>query len=111
MVIHVVPALVSSQRPPVLLVHGAANSSGVWRFWQEALAELGWSSHAVDLRGHGRSSGSIDGATMSDYADDIAVAAARLSETPVVMGWSMGGLVAIMVAANGHARGMCRPGA
>lgn len=48
---------------------------------------------------------------MSDYADDIAVAAARLSETPVVMGWSMGGLVAIMVAANGHARGMCRPGA
>ena len=66
MAIHVVPALVSSHRPPVLLIHGAANSSGVWRFWQEALADLGWSSYAVDLRGHGRSSGSIDGATMSD---------------------------------------------
>ena len=102
--IHVVPARVSSHRPPVLLIHGAANSSVVWRFWQEALAELGWSSYAVDLRGHGRSSGSIDGATMSDYADDVAAAAAGLSETPVVMGWSMGGLVAIMVAASGHAR-------
>ena len=104
MAIHVVPALVSSHRPPVLLIHGAANSSGIWRFWQEALADLGWSSYAVDLRGHGRSSGSIDGATMSDYADDVAAAAAGLSETPVVMGWSMGGLVAIMVAARGHAR-------
>ena len=41
---------------------------------------------------------------MSDYADDVTGAAAALSETPVVMGWSMGGLVAIMVAARGHAR-------
>lgn len=41
---------------------------------------------------------------MSDYADDVAAAAARLSETPVLMGWSMGGLVAIMVAAAGQAR-------
>ncbi len=102
--IHVVPSLVSSHRPPVLLIHGAANSSGVWRFWQEALAELGWSSYAVDLRGHGRSSGSADGARMSDYADDVAAAAAELSETPVLMGWSMGGLVAIMVAAMAQAR-------
>ena len=41
---------------------------------------------------------------MSDYADDVAAAAAGLSETPVLMGWSMGGLVAIMVAAIGQAR-------
>ena len=100
----VVPSAVSSDRPPVILVHGAANSSAVWRFWQESLASQGWSSHAVDLRGHGKSLGSVDGLSMSDYADDIESIANGLSETPVVMGWSMGGLVAIMVAARGLAR-------
>ncbi len=90
--------------PPVLLVHGAANSASVWKYWQESLASLGWSSHAVDLRGHGLSPGSVDGASMMDYADDVAEAASELSEPPVVMGWSMGGLVALMFAARGLAR-------
>ena len=102
--IQVVPSLTPSHRPPVVLVHGAANSSAVWRFWQEALAERGWSSHAVDLRGHGESEGSVDGATMSDYADDVTAVVDGLPETPIVVGWSMGGLVAMMVAARGRAR-------
>ena len=100
----VIGATNASQRPPLLLVHGAANSSPVWRFWQQALAKRGWSSHAVDLRGHGASEGSVDGATMSDYADDVAGVADGLPRTPVVVGWSMGGLVAMMVAARGVAR-------
>ena len=101
---HVASSPTPSQRPPVVLVHGAANSSAVWRYWQEALADRGWSSHAVDLRGHGESDGSVDGATMSDYADDVAAVADGLPETPIVVGWSMGGLVAMMVAARGRAR-------
>src|SRR5262245_48165940 len=44
---------VMTGRPPIVLVHGAANSSGVWRFWQVHLTARGWSSHALDLRGHG----------------------------------------------------------
>ena len=103
-VLHVTSSPVPSSRPPVVLVHGAANSSAVWRYWQEALAERGWSSHALDLRGHGESEGSVDGATMSDYADDVAAFAAGLPATPVLIGWSMGGLVAVMVAARGAAR-------
>ena len=102
--VRVVSSLVASERAPVVLVHGAANSSGVWRFWQQTLAERGWSSHAVDLRGHGESEGSVDGATMADYADDVTSVVEGLSATPVVVGWSMGGLVAMMVAARGGAR-------
>ena len=102
--ITVVHSSISSDRPPVLLVHGAANSSMVWRFWQESLSRRGWTSHAVDLRGHGESPGSVDGVSMSDYADDVESIANSLSEKPVVMGWSMGGLVAIMFAARGLAR-------
>ena len=41
---------------------------------------------------------------MSDYVDDVTEVANGLSVKPVVMGWSMGGLVALMAAATGRAR-------
>jgi len=92
-------------KPPVILVHGAANSAHVWTFWQDELARRGWSSHAIDLRGHGHS-GPIDLGTtkMEDYVDDVVTIARTLGRDPVVLGWSMGGLVAMMAAARCGAR-------
>ena len=87
----------------VVLVHGAANAAGVWLFWQRELAARGWTSHAVDLRGHGLAPGDLSRATMQDYAEDVGIVISALNDPPVVMGWSMGGLVAIMVAAGGGA--------
>jgi len=94
-----------SDRPTVILVHGAANSAAVWRFWQQELATLGWRSHAINLRGHGTSGGGADLSvtTMRDYADDVANAARKFSTRPIVIGWSMGGLVAMLVAESGLA--------
>ena len=40
---------------------------------------------------------------MGDYADDVRSLTAELDAKPVIMGWSMGGLVAMMAAATGHA--------
>ena len=58
-------------RPPVILVHGAAKSGRVWTFLQDELAHHGWSSRAIDLRGHGASTAADLGITrMADYADD-----------------------------------------
>jgi pimeloyl-ACP methyl ester carboxylesterase len=52
-------------------------------FWQDELARRGWSSHAIDLRGHGHSEPIDLGTTkMEDYADDV-VTIART----VVLGW------------------------
>src|SRR5215831_811256 len=90
---------IAHARPRVILVHGAANSARVWAFWQEELVRRGWSSHAIDLRGHGASAPAELGTTrMADYADVVALARA-LREPPVLLGWSMGGLVALMAAA------------
>ena len=88
--------------PPLVLVHGAANSSGVWAFWQTQLAQHGWPSYAIDLRGHGGNDpADLSTTTMEDYADDVRRVLDELQRPAVVAGWSMGGLVAIMAAARG----------
>lgn len=92
-------------QPPIVLVHGAANSAKVWRFWQLELASRGWASHAIDIRGHGKSSQvDLSQTSMNDYAADVLTAINYLQHAPVVMGWSMGGLIAMMVAAASDAK-------
>jgi predicted alpha/beta-fold hydrolase len=76
-----------SARPHVILVHGAANSSLVWRYWQEQLVELGWSTHAVDLRGHVAGPvADLSTVSMEDYADAVAQLAKQFSRKPVLIG-------------------------
>lgn len=88
-------------RPPIVLIHGAANSALVWTYWQEALAAQGWASYAIDLRGHGKSApADLSGVSMRDYADDVIEATQQLDRPAVLLGWSMGGLVAVMAAAR-----------
>lgn len=94
----------SADRLQIILIHGAANSAVVWGFWQQELAGIGWSSQAVDLRGHGAGRpADLADTSMHDYADDVASVVEQLSTKPIVLGWSMGGLVAMMVAARGLA--------
>ena len=93
-----------SSRPPIVLVHGAANSGSVWRFWQADLASQGWSSWALDLRGHGDSPASdLARTSMADYAEDVTTLVRELARPPVLIGWSMGGLAAMIAAARGPA--------
>ncbi|MDA1188327.1 MAG: alpha/beta hydrolase [Chloroflexi bacterium] len=83
----------------MVLIHGAANSAVAWTYWQSELATRGWASHAVDLRGHGKSVPfDLSETSMSDYVSDVASVASQLREPPVLVGWSMGGLVAMMAA-------------
>jgi pimeloyl-ACP methyl ester carboxylesterase len=92
-------------RPPVVLIHGAANSAAVWIYWRNALSDLGWTSYAVDLRGHGAGAAvDLSTTSMTDYADDVRAFLRDLPQPPVLVGWSMGGLVAMVVAAGG---GVC----
>lgn len=93
-----------TDRPPIVLLHGAANSALVWTYWQRELAAHGWPSCAVDLRGHGRSAPvDLSHTSMHDYAADVRTIVRELPRKSVVMGWSMGGLVTMMVAAQGDA--------
>lgn len=87
-------------RPVVVLVHGAASSAIVWQFWRGRLEAAGFPTCAVDLRGHGDAPcDDLGRVSMADYVADVAAAARRLPGPPILVGWSMGGLLALMYGA------------
>lgn len=87
----------------VLLVHGLAEHSGRYQHVAEVLCGLGLRVRAYDQRGHGASGGARMVAEHPDaYLDDLAEihdAAVRFwKELPILLGHSMGGLVAARFA-------------
>ncbi len=91
----------ASEAPPLLLLHGLYDRWETWEPVVPALAER-FRVIAYDLRGHGRSSQPAGGYALSDYADDTARLLARLglAQPVVVIGFSLGALVAIVLAAE-----------
>jgi len=79
---------------PVVFVHGWSMSG---RFFQRQLDKFHGSHRVIipDLRGHGRSEKPTRGHTVPQYAADLQAILARLSvQRPVLVGWSMGAMVA-----------------
>jgi pimeloyl-ACP methyl ester carboxylesterase len=89
--------------PPVVFLHG------VTRRWQDFLTLVPmftsrWHVHALDFRGHGRSSRTPGAYRVSDYlADTAALLQAHFDEPAVVYGHSLGALVGIALAAQAPA--------
>jgi pimeloyl-ACP methyl ester carboxylesterase len=88
----------------ILLVHGAGSNGHTFHRQVEALGEK-QSPVALDLPGHGRSSG-VEGLTsVGDYADFIAAMLDALQlKSTVVLGHSMGGAIAMELALRHPAR-------
>ena len=87
----------------VLLVHGLAEHSGRYPHVAGALCALGLRVRAYDHRGHGASGGPRMVVPHPDsYLDDLAeihdAALRQWGELPIVLGHSMGGLVAARFA-------------
>ena len=91
--------------PSILLIHGGVTGAWIWDAWRDHLRELGWEVNVLDLRGHGRSL-PVDFATitMEDYVADVASVTSQITAAqgrhPILGGWAMGGLVAMMHAAT-----------
>ena len=87
--------------PSILLVHGWCCDHTYFAPQFEHFASRGHRAVAVDLRGHGRSDKPQQDYTMRLFADDLAWICDRIgAEKPLVVGHSMGGIVAFDLAAR-----------
>ena len=88
-----------SSDQPLVMLHG-----GAW-CWQEYLSlipSLGrrWHTYALDLRGNGRSGWVPDTYRLQDFAEDNAEFVNQLNAPAALVGHSIGGVIALMVAAR-----------
>ena len=88
--------------PPLVLLHGWAMHSGIWG---PLVAQLARSHrvHAIDLPGHGRSA-PIAPCTLAAIVAAVDSTLASESGPFTVLGWSLGGLVAMQWAISRPAR-------
>jgi pimeloyl-ACP methyl ester carboxylesterase len=86
---------------PVLLFHGGGQTKRSWSATAKALAELGWRSYAIDLRGHGESNWARPGQYgVHAFSADVHAVATSMEELPVIVGASLGGMGAMVAIAE-----------
>ena len=86
----------------VILIHGFATSSFLWRNVAPAITEAGHTAYAIDLFGHGESDRPVDSdfgiAAQAEYLD-AAMTALRVARG-IVVGVDIGGDIALRLAAT-----------
>ncbi len=99
----------TSRPVPLLFVHGSFSHAGIWDVnFLPYFADLGYTAHAVSLRGHGASEGRplLPWCSLNDYVKDLAEAVESIGGTAVLIGHSMGGMVVQRYLRVGTARGV-----
>lgn len=89
----------SSSVEPLILLHG-----GAWR-WEEYLSLMPslsrrWHVHAMDLRGNGKSGWVAGQYRLEDFTEDTVAFLRQLKAPAVLAGHSIGGVIALMAAAQ-----------
>lgn len=90
----------TSKKPPMVFVHGSYHAAWCWsEHFFEYFASRGHDCYALSMRGQGASDMPRDpeakvAATLEQHADDVSNFCATLSQPPVLVGHSFGGLIA-----------------
>ena len=87
-------------KPPLILLHGLTANGACWATLAHAM-QADYDVIMPDARGHGKSSVPDYGYRYEDHANDVVglIEALRLSH-PILIGHSMGGLIAAVVASR-----------
>jgi len=93
--------------PAIVMLHGM---TGDWQGFQGLMSRLAgeWHAYACDMRGHGKSSRGADSYRLLDYEGDVLAFLEEVSGPAVILGHSLGALIALLCAADrpGLARGL-----
>lgn len=105
------PSAVGGQddRPAVMLVHGMWSRPPVWDNFRAYFEDRGYRVIVPTLRHHTIEPGDtphpeLGTTSLADYVSDIVIEIGRLRRKPLIIGHSMGGLIAQMLAARNLAR-------
>lgn len=84
-------------RGTILLLHGGGQTRHSWHRSGPRFAGAGWTTYALDARGHGESDWDPAGSySMDSLVDDLVAVVEQLGVTPVLIGASMGGLTSLV---------------
>jgi pimeloyl-ACP methyl ester carboxylesterase len=99
---------VTAARIPVVMVHGAFCGGWVFDAWKPLFAARGFEVHTPTLRCHepGSSLEELARIGMRDYMADLGALLDKVGSAPIVIGHSLGGLLAQMLAAQGRVRAL-----
>lgn len=86
---------------PVLFLHGSGQTRQSWGKALHEAARRGYRAISADLRGHGDSGWSPDGRyDLSVFVADLRAILSTIDQPPIVVGASLGGIVAMILAAR-----------
>lgn len=93
----------TGHRPPLLLIHGAYTGSWMWSKYIPHFIREGWTCYVMNLRSHYRSRVlDMTRITFEDYLEDIREVMkevmAERGLNPIVIGFSMGGILSQKLA-------------
>src|SRR5688572_28720195 len=98
--------LPEDQTRSALMVHGAGGGGWEWNVWARVFAAHGWRVEAPDLQ---PVAAGLAATRLRDYAAQVAGSLARLPLPRVVVGASLGGLLALRCAADADALVLINP--
>lgn len=93
-------------RMSALLVHGAGGGGWEWNVWRQVWRAHGVAAHAPDLRPSTRG---LADTTLHDYTEQVRLALLALPRPRAIVGASLGGLLAMRVAAHADALILVNP--
>lgn len=92
----------SHKLPPVVLIAGTFCNPEIWDEMKAELEQRGHEVHALPLRYHDlpflEGARKMANVSLNDYVDDFVELINTLEAPPIIMGWSLGGLIAQLVA-------------
>lgn len=107
------PKLPEGERKFLIVTHGACEHGGRYNDLLERAARQGWTAIAIDLRGHGQSTGDyVHVQQFAEYSQDLLAVMNHVEAPPestVLLGCSMGGLVSIRTLQNYWREHNCCP--
>ena len=95
----------NSKTRTVLLIHGAGSIGEEWKHFERAFSEYGYKVIRPVLRHHQlkKPDTRVGNLSLNDYISDLEDLIKGIDERPIIIGHSMGGLIALKLCEKGLA--------